>query len=224
MFEKPTPDLYACIIGALGMGLKILLIEPWMPSYKFQEIFKKYKPKAVVAGFLGKLILKNLKKIEGVSYFSSGEINDFESGNITIEKMSKDDEGIISFTSGTTGEPKGVCRNHGYLIDQRSVLKKYLKYKNLEKLDLTVFFNLVMLNLILGKGSLVLDSSWKSSIVKQLDSLPDRFEIDSLYAALKFLEIVLDNTKKLKLDNVHVGGALGDIHLYEKADQAMAIC
>ena len=37
LFEKPEPALYAFIIGALGLGVKLLVVEPWMPKESFLE-------------------------------------------------------------------------------------------------------------------------------------------------------------------------------------------
>ena len=33
-----------------------------------------------------------------------------------IEEMKETDPAIVSFTSGSSGEPKGVSRDHGYLV------------------------------------------------------------------------------------------------------------
>ena len=80
------------------------------------------------------------------------EMLSYSEGELIIADVDPSDEAILTFTSGSSGTPKGVHRKHGYLIDQRTTLKKYLEYKDLTKLDLTVFTNLVLLNLILGKG------------------------------------------------------------------------
>ena len=124
---------------------------------------------------------------------------------------------IVSFTSGSSGEPKGVERNHGYLIRQRNVLKKYLHYDDLTKLDLTVFTNLTMLNLILGKGSLVVDSKWTKRTLEDLDKLPDDYTVDTLATAPEFLRRLTRWTRKLNLSHIHLGGALGNVKDYQKA-------
>ena len=54
LFEKPTPELYAMIVGALGMGVKLMIIEPWMPGAHFDFLLKKHRPKALFSGMLGR--------------------------------------------------------------------------------------------------------------------------------------------------------------------------
>ena len=41
LFERPTPGLYGFIIGALARGVKLMIIEPWMPGAHFDYIIKK---------------------------------------------------------------------------------------------------------------------------------------------------------------------------------------
>jgi len=218
LFEKPTPELYAMIIGALGMGVKLMIIEPWMPGGHFNFLLKKHRPKALLSGMLGRGFLLKSKEVSQIPVrLSIKEMLSYSEGELIIADVDPSEEAILTFTSGSSGAPKGVHRKHGYLIDQRATLKKYLEYKDLKKLDLTVFTNLVLLNLILGKGSLVMDGKWKKSMIESLDDLPNDYQVDTIATGPKFLELLLDHTKTLNLSHFHLGGALGDVALYEKA-------
>ena len=218
LFERPTPGLYGFIIGALARGVKLMIIEPWMPGAHFDYIIKKHRPKAILSGLIGRGVLLKSKEVSQIPVrLTIKEMNQYRAIKLKIEDVKNEDEAILTFTSGSYGSPKGVHRKHGYLIDQRSTLKKYLHYDNLEKLDLTVFTNLVLLNLILGKGSLVLDSKWKMKMIQDLDRLPADIQVDTIATGPKFLELLIDHTKSLELKSFHIGGALGDINLYERA-------
>lgn len=219
LFESPTADLYAFILASLGLGVRLLIIEPWMKGEAINNILLKIQPRGIMTGTLGKLVLSKSKEAKKIPHqFQSKVLNQGREklSEIIVEDMDPNDHAILTFTSGTSGVPKGVHRKHQYLMDQAQVLKKYLHYDQYPKLDLTVFTNVVLLNLTLGKGSLVLPTSWKPSILRQLDSLPEDFQVDTTACGPAFLHKLLNNTKTLELKAFHIGGALADIRLYEK--------
>ena len=218
LFEKPTPGLYGFIIGALSQGIKIMIIEPWMSGENFNFIIDQHNPKGILCSLAGRGFLLKSRRVKNIPIrMTIKEMMTAPVGKIDVVDVRPSDEAILTFTSGSSGRPKGVHRKHGYLIDQRAVLKKYLDYENLNYLDLTVFTNMVLLNLILGKGSLVIDGSWSPKIIRDLDDLPNDLKLDTIATGPKFLELLLDNTSKLNLRSFHIGGALGDVDLYERA-------
>lgn len=219
LFESPTADLYAFILASLGMGVRLLIIEPWMKGESINNILLKIQPKGIMTGALGKLVLRKSKEAKKIPHsFQSKVINDsFDKlENIIVEQMDPNDHAILTFTSGTSGVPKGVHRKHQYLMDQAQILKKYLHYDQYPKLDLTVFTNVVLLNLTLGKGSLILPTTWKKSNLAQLDNLPEEFAVDTTACGPAFLHQLLNSTKTLDLKSFHIGGALADTRLYDK--------
>ena len=60
-----------------------------------------------------------------------------------LESVEENTPGIITFTTGTTGTPKGVVRNQGYLVHQHRILSKVLeieKHKGLTSAFLPILF------------------------------------------------------------------------------------
>ncbi len=220
-FEKPSANLYALIVASIANGSQVMFLEPWMKLEKINHIIQKVKPVAFVRGFIGQtwgLRSKNLRNID-IQF----ESKNFENIEVNLDRelkicpMQEDDLAILTFTTGTSGKPKGVYRKHGFLIHQMRVLSKYLKYDLYPKLDLTVFSNVVLLNLTCGKGSLIVPSKWKISFFRALDKLPSRFDFDTLACGPKFLELLMKNSRAKSLKSFHLGGALADCDLYETA-------
>ncbi len=221
LFEQPSANLYAYILGALGLGIKLMIIEPWMKANNINALMRRTPPKGVITGTLGKLVLLKSKEFRSIKHkFSSSSLESIKlnkNDSLEVLDVEEDFHAILTFTTGTTGEPKGVHRKHQYLVDQAEILSKYVSYDKANKLDLTVFTNVVLLNITLGKGSMIIPSSWDKKILKSLDKLPEEFKVDTSACGPNFLERLIKNTHNIDLDFLFVGGALGDNKLYKKA-------
>lgn len=223
LFESPSPDMYAMVLAMLASGMQLMLVEPWMPLNNINGLIQKIKPKAFMAKSIGKVWGLRSKEIRRIpAWFSSSElksmsVNDGE--KIQVEQMDPEDKAILTFTSGTSGNPKGVHRKHRFLIDQADVLKKHLHYDKNPGLDLTVFTNVTLLNLGMGKGSLLMPPKWPNKALKDLDLLPEDYMVDTLAAGPAFLLKLMKSSKAKTLKSFHLGGALADCWIYEKAFQ-----
>ena len=218
IFEAPSPDMYAMIIAMLASGIKLLLVEPWMPLKSIEQIINNVRPEAFMTGIIGKAWGIRSREIRQIPRkFSSSLLHKQPEGKISVEDMEEDEEAVLTFTSGTSGKPKGVHRKHQYLVDQANVLKKHLHYENNPGMDLTIFTNVTLLNLGMGKGSLLIPANWKASTLTQLDQLPKEFRPDTLAAGPGFLKTLMKHAKVSSLKSFHLGGALADTAIYEKA-------
>ncbi|MEX1100246.1 MAG: AMP-binding protein, partial [Bacteriovoracaceae bacterium] len=221
LFEAPSPDMYAMILAMLASGIQIILVEPWMPLKNINKIIAQVRPKGFMSGAIGKLWGARSKEIRRVPvWFSSSKLNEQSlsaADEIQIEKMGPHALAILTFTSGTSGNPKGVHRKHQFLVDQAQVLKKYLHYEQHPGMDMTIFTNVALLNLGMGKGSLLIPSKWPKRVLNQIDLLPKEYAPDTLAAGPAFLIKLMNNAKAESLRSFHMGGALADCWIYEKA-------
>ena len=98
LFEKPVPDLYGFIIGALGLGVKLLVVEPWMPGKHFDSILKKHRPKALMAGTLGRIVLKKSVEIKKVANrFSMDDVRSINSTDeFHLEDLEEGSPALVS--------------------------------------------------------------------------------------------------------------------------------
>ena len=128
LFIPLSPMLYGTIIGLASMGVPILLVEPWMKVEKINKLIQKIKPKAFITGNLGVLWglrARGVRKIPHWVRVSKIE-NMIGLNELTMTDLPPDAPAIITFTSGTTGEPKGMIRSHRYLVDQHRILSSSL--------------------------------------------------------------------------------------------------
>lgn len=224
IFEEPSVKLYATILAIMASGYKILLVEPWLSVAHINKLIENCGPKIFISKKIGRFWGMRSKSIRKIKYkISTSEIclsknlNPESSAKIEIIKVAPNTEAMLTFTSGTSGTPKGVVRTHQYLIDANEIVLKYLKYENFPKMDLTIFTNLVLANLSAGKGSLIIPSSWQEKVLKQLDELDEEHFVDTTACGPAFLKKLMSSSKCEHLKSIHVGGALTDCHIFEEA-------
>lgn len=224
LFETPNINLYALIIACLSQGIKILLVEPWLPVKNINAIIKKIAPKALVSSGIAKFLSYRSEEIRSIKFkFASSRLNSMSKTTSTseVEKMNESDIAFLTFTSGTTGVSKGVIRTHGLLIKQMDILAKYLSLAN-EKpseglVDLTVFTNLVLANLAMGKTSLLVPSNWNKNALKLIDQLPPELAPSTVASGPAFMAELMKFSQAKSLKKIFIGGALADNNFYQSA-------
>lgn len=207
-------ELYAHIIAILGLGGTLMLVEPWMHPTKIQALVEKMKPKFFFSNWMGKLWGMRLSAVRKIPHWKIPFLKTTDS--LTTNEVNPNQPAILTFTSGSTGVPKGVVRNHGYLVDQVRVLKQACHLTSDMGNDLCVFANFVLLNLATGRGSIVLSPQWKMSELEWVARLPESERPVSLSTGPGFLEHFLRGPVHSHMKYIHVGGALMDVTLAEK--------
>lgn len=69
--------------------------------------------------------------------------------DMAVEEMAAEEHALITFTSGTTGRPKGADRNHGLLIAQHEALREHFPERP-EDVDMPCFPVVALHNLCCG--------------------------------------------------------------------------
>ncbi len=212
-----SPLMYAVIIAIARMGCTMILVEPWMPLARIENAVTSVKPKAFIAqtlGFLWGLRVSAIRKIP--IRISRSQLLAGSPKESSVAEVDPLMPLIITFTSGTTGIPKGVVRTHSYLVEQARVMTAKLEMETFRGPDLCIFANFALANLASGRPSLVIPGKWAARDLKELNALPKAKQAQSAVVGPAFFRLLMDSCELPELRNVSLGGAQTDNSLLER--------
>ena len=217
--DRLSVRFYAAVFAILGLGATVALIEPWMAAGRIERAAHAVKPRFFLGSWAGRLWGLRYRAVRRIPHkLNMRTLTQQVSGlEFIVEDVDEQAAGIITFTSGTTGDPKGVVRTQGALVRQLQVLRRSLNAADLAGPDLCIFANFVLANLACGRTSLLLPDPWKAARLRQIDQLPASLQPDSLTCGPAFLLTMMQHARIPTLKSVHVGGALTDCWIFEKA-------
>ncbi|MFZ9519080.1 MAG: AMP-binding protein [Silvanigrellaceae bacterium] len=219
----PSPSLYAAMVALMGLGCPVVFIEPWMPAIQIEQVVASLSPKALFVDTFGLLWSLRSRSLRSLRKFKIDERADgFPDASILqIHPVDPARPAIYSFTTGTTGTPKGVVRTHEYLWNLHETIVKYSDESLLDGPDLTIFPNLVLFHIGAGRGSLLVPANWSLTALQRIRELSRELLPQSLSCGPAFLKRLLDyNLHPPSLKSIHVGGAMIECELLEAAVKA----
>ncbi|MEY4065423.1 MAG: hypothetical protein RIR26_1631 [Pseudomonadota bacterium] len=227
VMATPSADLYATVVALLGSGVGVVFFEPWMPQTHVDRALQLSNVKALFAdrfGQIWRLRHRGLRQLRHAAVPIAPEEGK-TAGNFQLVSVDPSAAAIVSFTSGTTGVPKGVVRSHGYLWNLHELLVKYGEEEKLLGPDLTVLPNLALFHLGTGRGSILVPTQASSSVLERIFSLEKNLRPQSLSCGPAFLKQLLDNNLQLQsIRKINLGGAVIDCDLVERALTSLPHC
>lgn len=221
LFTLPGPRLYAMIMGILGLGATVMIVEPWMPIERVDHVVRTTKPKAFYAGWIGRLWGWRIKAIREIPIHLGLKAFDAEPPveKLVIEPCRGDERGIVTFSSGTSAAPKGVVRTQQYLDDMTHIINKYEPPDPQGRPDLCLFANLATLHLANGRAALIVPHHWKKKSLAKMSALAEAYQPVTMTCGPAFLRHLLETPEApfAKLEHIGVGGALTPNALFEQA-------
>lgn len=200
-------DLYACLAALWRLGAVVVFPEPAMGLNGLRHAARVTNPKAFLASgwysLLGWLV-PELRALPMRIRPHAGAID-----TASQSDTSREDIALISFTSGSTGEPKAIARSHAFMMAQSDAISPLLVPESENTRDLIAFPVFVLVCLALGITSVL--PAWKltqqdRATAENIHDQINRFGVTRLLVPPVICETLSRTDSLPKLDAIFTGG------------------
>lgn len=173
-------DLYVTMLAIIKIGGVAVFVDPWIAAKQIARFAAFSDPTAYIgigkSHFLrlfhqrlrnirisvtnGKKFWRfparfTVKEIQALAVKENDNTKSATSNDVAaVHPVRPDDSALITFTSGSSGEPKGANRTHGFLMSQHLALAREFPYEKTD-IDMPMFPVFALNNLVTGLTSIV---------------------------------------------------------------------
>lgn len=159
-------ELYTLLLALLKLAVVIVFIDPWVGLPQIKRCIDLTEPKAFAGVPLIHLLGRLSGALQGVpmrltargrARFGEIQLEALLSEThpvVETEAVSPETTALITFTTGSTGMPKGANRTHGFLVAQHLALARELQLTP-EDVDMPALPIFILNNLAAGVTSVV---------------------------------------------------------------------
>lgn len=227
-------QLYSSILAVLRNGASVMFVDPALDRKTINNCISQVNPKAMIACpkfALLSLLLSGVRSIplhfiEGIDTSIFNTRVKSKNETIAIAAVKKEQPALITFTSGTSGNPKAINRTHGFLKTQLKVLANELDIKP-EHVELTGLPMFVLANLASGASTVLSKTKLTHPgkvcgklLYEEMIQTGSTSILGSPALVQKLIDYCVINNKKLpNLEKILTGGGSVSLSLLKAASQ-----
>lgn len=167
VLQPMSAELYITLSAIFRLGLVAMFVDPGQGRAQLERCCALCPPSALIGStkaHLLRLVAPALRRIPhkfvigtpwpgAVSWQRADQLSPHQG----IYRCSPDTPALLTFTSGSTGQPKAALRTHGFLLAQHRALANSLRLRTGD-IDLTTMPIVTLANLASGVTSLIPDA------------------------------------------------------------------
>jgi acyl-CoA synthetase (AMP-forming)/AMP-acid ligase II len=228
-------ELYAVLIALFRLGGVAIFLDPSAGREHVERCCAIFPPKAFFGSPRAQFLrwtmpaLRRVPKAFCSGWFPGARRLNFGAGSISVREivpLSSDAPALVTFTSGSTGQPKAAMRSHGFLVAQHHALEASLGLQAGTR-DLTTLPIFVLANLASGVTSVLPDADLRAPgriAARPVLAQIERHKIQTTAASPALLSRLLDECESSgatlsSLSSIFIGGAPVFPGLLRKAKQ-----
>ncbi|MBD3559489.1 AMP-binding protein, partial [Planktothrix sp. FACHB-1355] len=164
VFYPMSAELYGIMLALFRLGLVAMFLDPGAGRKHIERCCNLHPPQAFIGSpkaHLLRLVSPALRRIPikfAIGFPVPGAISLHSGRHLPLDpeivRCNADTPALLTFTSGSTGQPKAALRTHGFLIAQYRALAQTLQ-PTPETIELTALPIFVLANLASGMTTLI---------------------------------------------------------------------
>ena len=215
VFQPVSITLYEILLAAFHAGMQVMLADPSAGREFLSHCCRRLMPDAFFGSWKANCLRLTVAEMRGIrtsvcsgGWFPGASTWRTAGDGVPAVEVTDAEAALVTFTSGSTGEPKAAVRSHGFLLAQHRALSNALDFEEGE-VDLIMLPVFVLANLASGLTSVLAATDLAkpgSPDVAAVSAQCDGFQVTRCAASPAFFEGLLAGGMP-RFEKLYTGGA-----------------